>query len=87
MTPLTKKGISVYPFNDVITQSEKPNFLQLILHLDLVLCMSPLLPPANIVVLGESCLILLLCLFCAGYQFLLYNRHRCLILCIFLLLN
>ena len=54
-------------------------FFQLLLHLDVVPCLHPVvLPKLNVVVLAESCLILLLCLLLAGYQFVLYKRHRCL---------
>ena len=53
-------------------------FFQLLLHLDVVPCLHPMvLPKLNVVVLAESCLILLLCLLLAGYQYVLYNRHRC----------
>ena len=53
-------------------------FFQLLLYLDVVPCLHPMvLPKLNVVVLAESCLILLLCLLLAGYQFVLYNRHRC----------
>jgi len=49
---------------------------QLLLYLDVVPCLHPaVLPKLNVVVLAESCLILLLCLILAGYQFVLYNRH------------
>ena len=48
----------------------------MLLHLDVVACVSPMLPKLNVVVLAESCVILLLCLILAGYQFVLYTRHR-----------
>lgn len=61
-----------------ICLSSKKIFFQLLLYLDVVPCLHPrVLPKLNVVVLAESCLILLLCLPLAGYQYVLYNRHRC----------
>ena len=68
--------------DQVLTTPRLPSkskiFFQLLLYLDVVPCLHPaVLPKLNVVVLAESCLILLLCLILAGYQFVLYNRHRC----------
>ena len=62
-------------FQEVLTPHGMKYF-QLLLHLDVVPCVSPLLPKLNVVVLAESSVILLLCLLLAGYQFVLSNRHR-----------
>ena len=52
---------------------------KLFLYLDVVPCLEScaVLPKLNVVVLAQSCLILLLCLPLSGYQYVLYNRHRC----------
>ena len=69
--PGTANPSSKLPFKQKI-------FFQLLLYLDVVPCLHPrVLPKLNVVVLAESCLILLLCLPLAGYQYVLYNRHRC----------
>jgi len=48
---------------------------KLLLGLGLLPCTSPLLPPPNLAVIGESCVILLACLLLAVYQYTLYIRH------------